>query len=45
MKLFGIVCGGREVARLGRAGEPILAEWTKDLVVVAGKRSALGTIT
>ena len=34
-----------EVARLRRAEEPILAEWTKDLVVVAGNRSALGTMT
>lgn len=34
-----------EVARLRRAKEPILAEWTNDLVVVAGNRSALGTMT
>ena len=34
-----------EVARLRRAGEPIVAEWTRDLVVVAGNRSALGTMT
>ncbi len=34
-----------EVARLRRADEPILAEWTRDLVVLAGTRSALGTMT
>jgi predicted nucleotidyltransferase len=34
-----------EVARLRRAEEPILAEWTRDLVVLAGTRSALGTMT
>ena len=34
-----------EVARLRRAEEPILAEWTKDLFVVTGNRSALGTMT
>lgn len=31
-----------EVARLRRAEEPILAEWTRDLVVIVGKRTALG---
>jgi predicted nucleotidyltransferase len=34
-----------EVARLRRADEPILAEWTRDLVVLAGTRSALGKMT
>ena len=34
-----------EVGRLRRAKEPILAEWTSDLVVIAGNRSALGTMS
>ena len=34
-----------EVARLRRADEPILAEWTSDLVLLAGTRSALGKMT
>ncbi len=33
-----------EIARLRRAKEPILAEWTRDLVVIAGERSALGKV-
>jgi predicted nucleotidyltransferase len=31
-----------EIARLRRANEPILAEWARDLVVIAGERSTLG---
>ena len=31
-----------EVARLRRAKEPILAEWTRDLVVIVGNRAVLG---
>ena len=34
----------KEIARLRRAEEPILAEWTRDLVVIAGERAALGTV-
>lgn len=34
----------KEIARLRRAKEPILAEWTRDLIVVAGERAALGTV-
>lgn len=34
----------KEIARLRRAKEPILAEWTRDLVVIAGERSALGKV-
>jgi len=34
-----------EIARLRRAKEPILAEWTRDLVVIAGERAALGEVT
>ena len=30
-----------EIARLQRAGEPILAEWTRDLVVIVGRGSVL----
>lgn len=33
-----------EIARLRRAKEPILAEWARDLVVVAGERAAIGTV-
>ena len=33
-----------EVARLRRAKEPILAEWTRDLVVIVGSRAVLGTM-
>jgi len=32
----------KEIARLRRAKEPILSEWTRDLVVIAGERAALG---
>ncbi|MCC5952257.1 MAG: nucleotidyltransferase domain-containing protein [Acidimicrobiia bacterium] len=31
-----------EIIRLRRAEEPILAEWRRDLVVIAGERSELG---
>ena len=31
-----------EITRLRRAKEPILAEWTRDLVVITGERAALG---
>jgi len=34
----------KEIARLRRAKEPILSEWTRDLVVIAGKRAALGEV-
>lgn len=34
-----------EMGRLRRAKEPILAEWTSDLVVIAGSRTALGTMS
>ena len=34
----------KEIARLRRAKEPILAEWTRDLVVIAGERGALGKV-
>lgn len=30
-----------EITRLRRAKEPILSEWTRDLVVIAGERNAL----
>lgn len=33
-----------EIARLRRAKEPILAEWTRDLVVIAGERTVLGKV-
>ncbi len=33
-----------EIARLHRAKEPILAEWTRDLVVITGERAALGKV-
>lgn len=33
-----------EIARLRRAKEPILAEWTRDLVVIAGEPSSLGKV-
>lgn len=33
-----------EITRLRRAEEPILAEWTRDLVVIAGERAALGKV-
>ena len=32
----------KEIARLRQAKEPILAEWSRDLIVVAGDRSSLG---
>jgi len=35
----------KEVARLRRAEEPILAGWARDLVVIAGERTALGKLT
>lgn len=31
----------KEIARLRRAKEPILAEWSRDLVVLAGEHSSL----
>lgn len=31
-----------EITRLRRAKEPILAEWARDLVVIAGERATLG---
>lgn len=34
----------REIARLRRAKEPILSEWARDLVVIAGGRTALGQV-
>lgn len=34
----------KEIARLRRAKEPILAEWTRDLLVIAGERAALGKV-
>ncbi len=34
----------KEIARLRRAKEPILSEWTRDLVVIVGERTALGTV-
>ncbi len=34
----------KEMSRLRRAKEPILAEWTRDLVVIAGERAALGKV-
>ena len=34
----------KEIARLRRAKEPILAEWTRDLVVIAGDRASLGKV-
>ncbi len=34
----------KEIARLRRSKEPILAEWTRDLVVIAGERAALGKV-
>lgn len=33
-----------EIKRLRRADEWILAEWTRDLVVIAGERIALGRV-
>jgi predicted nucleotidyltransferase len=33
-----------DIAALQRADEPILAEWARDLVVIAGSRAALGTV-
>ena len=33
-----------EIARLRRAKEPILAEWTRDLVVITGEPSSLGKV-
>lgn len=35
----------KEIARLRRAEEPIFAEWTQDLVVLAGERAVLGRVT
>ena len=32
----------KEITRLRRSKEPILAEWARDLIVVTGERSALG---
>lgn len=34
----------KEIARLRRAKEPILSEWTRDLVVIAGERTAFGKV-
>lgn len=33
-----------EIARLARTKEPILSEWTRDLLVIAGERTALGKV-
>lgn len=33
-----------EITRLQQAREPILAEWTRDLVVIAGERASLGKV-
>ncbi len=33
-----------EIARLRRAKEPILAEWSRDLIVIAGERTALRNV-
>ncbi len=34
----------KEISRLRRAKEPILAEWARDLVVIVGERAALGKV-
>lgn len=34
----------KEITRLQRAKEPILAEWTRDLAVIVGERAALGKV-
>lgn len=34
----------QEIARLRRAKEPILGEWTRDLVVIVGGRAVLGKV-
>jgi predicted nucleotidyltransferase len=34
----------KEITRLRRAKEPIIAEWTRDLVVIVGDRAALGRL-
>lgn len=34
----------KEIARLRRTKEPILSTWARDLVMIAGERSALGTV-
>ena len=34
-----------EIRRLRKAKEPILAEWTRDLVVITGKRTAIGKVS
>lgn len=34
----------KEIARLRRANEPILAEWTRDLLVLVGDRAVLGKV-
>lgn len=34
----------KEIARLRRAKEPILVEWTRDLVAIVGERTALGKV-
>lgn len=33
-----------EITRLRRAREPVLAEWTRELIVIAGERAALGRV-
>lgn len=33
-----------EIGRLRRVKEPILSEWTRDLVVIVGERTALGKV-
>lgn len=35
----------REIARLRRAKEPILAEWSRDLAVVSGERTSIGKVS
>lgn len=34
----------KELARLRRAKEPILSEWSRDLVLIVGERGALGKV-
>lgn len=36
-----IAVGEADLRRMRRAGEPILAEWDRDLVVISGRRDAL----
>lgn len=34
----------KEIAQLRRAKEPILSEWARDLLVIAGERAAVGKV-